>query len=438
MSAPVIIAAGGTGGHVVPALAVAEVLERRGVRVVWLGTRAGLESRLVPAAGLEIRWIDVAGLRGKGLRGALVGPPRLARACLQSLAQLARLRPRAVLGMGGFVAGPVALAALALRRPLVLHEQNAIAGMTNRRLARFAARVLAAWPDAFGDAALRVETIGNPVRRDIAALAADGTARAVADTGARDGVPADAPLASGRPLRLLVVGGSRGARALNETVPAAIARLDRAVRVLHQTGAADAGAVRSRYAASGAAVGESGGTVDAAGGVERGGTIGATDGAESGVTGAATGRGGSAAADGVANARTEVTVEPFVDDMAAAYLDADLVVCRSGAMTVTELAALGRPSILVPFPHAVDDHQSANARALAEAGAAIVIDQAALTDERLAAELARLDGDRDALARMARAARGCFRAGAAEAVADALLDGAGRADLHAASAEGAR
>ena len=365
--APVVIAAGGTGGHVVPALAVADVLAARGVPVVWFGTHAGIEARLVPAAGIAVHWIDVAALRGKGPLGLLTGPLRLVRAIAHSALLLRRLRPRAVLGMGGFVSGPVGLAAVLLRRPLILHEQNALAGMTNRRLARFAARVLSAWPGAFGEA-VRTEVVGNPVSGAIAALRTASIGRPAAARGA-SGRAANAP-ASGAPLALLVVGGSRGARALNEIVPAAVALLDVPVTVRHQSGAADAEAVRARYAGTPAAT----------------------------------------------------RVEPFIDDMGAAYREADLVICRSGAMTVTELAALGLPSILVPFPHAVDDHQTLNARRLSEAGAALLVAQPALDAARLAAEIARLAGDRDALGAMAVAARDCFRAGAAEAVADALLD----------------
>ena len=370
---PVVIAAGGTGGHVVPALAVADVLAARGVPVIWFGTRAGIEARLVPVAGIDIRWIDVAGLRGKGPLGLLTGPLRLVRAIVQSALLLGRLRPRAVLGMGGFVSGPVGLAAVLLRCPLVLHEQNAVAGLTNRRLARFASRVLAAWPDAFGDA-VRAEVIGNPVRGDITAR----RTAAIGRPGIAGGDEADGPRA---PLALLVIGGSRGARALNEIVPAAVAALGVPVAVRHQCGEADAKAVRARYEEI-----------------------------------ARTGRDGTG--DGPA-----VRVEPFIDDMARAYRDADLVICRSGAMTVTELAALGVASILVPFPHAVDDHQSLNARRLSEAGAALLLPQPILTAERLAAEITRLASDRASLGAMAAAARNCFRAGAAEAVADALLEG---------------
>jgi len=381
--APVVIAAGGTGGHVVPALAVADVLAARDVPVVWVGTRAGLESRLVPAAGIDIRWIDVAGLRGQGVLGTLIGPLRLGRAIVQSVRLLRELRPRAVLGMGGFVSGPVGLAALGLRLPLVLHEQNALAGMTNRRLARFATRVFSAWPGVFPDD-VSARAVGNPVRRDMAVLAARtrGDAGSRANPGSAAADPARGAIASSAtPLHVLVVGGSRGARVLNETVPSAIARLDAPVAVRHQTGSADLDAVRARYA-------------DAS---------------------------RDAAADVATAGRADVVVEAFIDDMASAYARADIVVCRSGAMTVTELAALGVPSILVPFPQAVDDHQSANARRLSTIGGAVLMPQSTFTAASLAAELSRLSADREALARMAATAREDYRAGAAEAVADALM-----------------
>ena len=373
---PVLIAAGGTGGHVVPALAVAEVLVARGVPVAWAGTAAGLESRLVPAAGIELRTIDVAGLRGKGALARLAGPARLLRAVGQARALVAELRPRAVLGMGGFASGPVGIAARLAGVPLVLHEQNAVAGLTNRVLARVATRVFVAFPGALGPRAIAV---GNPVRDDLAALAQLA--------GADEGVP-PSDACSDAPLSVLVVGGSRGAEALNLALPGACAALARAgtrLVVRHQAGAGRGEAVRARYAA---ALGGEGG--DAGRGV----AVEATD---------------------------------FIDDMRAAYAGSDLVVCRSGAMTVTELAAVGRGAILVPYPHAVDDHQSVNARWLADAGAAVLLPQPLADAAGLAAEIARLDADRPALRAMAAAARARFVPGAAERVADALLEVSGGA-----------
>ncbi len=358
---PVLIAAGGTGGHVVPALAVAEVLAARGVPVVWAGTAAGLEARMVPAAGIELRTLDVAGLRGKGALTRLAGPLRVARAVLQARGLLTELRPRAVLGMGGFVSGPVGLAARLTGVPLVVHEQNAVAGLTNRTLARLAARTFTAFPDTF-PASVGARTVGNPVRRDVAELAAVSRTEC----------------AQAGPLRVLVVGGSRGAQALNEAMPgacAALAATGIGIVVRHQAGAGRGDATRALYA-------------DAL----------------------------------AAGASVRAETSDFIDDMRAAYEACDLVVCRSGAMTVTELAAAGRPAILVPYPHAVDDHQSANARWLEGVGAAVLLPQGAADAARLAAEIGRLAADRGALASMATAARARFVPGAAEHVADALLE----------------
>jgi len=367
MNRPVLIAAGGTGGHVVPALAVARALGERDVPVVWAGTERGLEARLVPAAGIELRPIRVHALRGQGLLDTLLGPVRLLRAIGQCIALLRSLRPRAVLGMGGFVSGPVVLAALALRVPVVLHEQNALAGMTNRQLARFATRVLAAFPGAFAPG-VKAEVVGNPV----------SSGMTVAPVPSSDGAGA---------LRLLVVGGSRGAQRLNEALPEAL-RLrtgTAAVSVLHQAGQGRGEPTRQRYEAA-----------------------------------AAEPRAAAIAAD-------RIDVRDFIEDMAVAYRDADLVICRSGAMTVTELAARGRAALLVPYPHAVDDHQSANARWLSEAGAAELIPQARLTGALLAEWIDRLEADRTRLVEMSRAAAERFRPGAAERVADALVTVSGGA-----------
>ncbi len=362
MNRPVLVAAGGTGGHVIPALAVAEVLRERDVPVIWLGTREGLEARLVPAAGIDIRWISVAGLRGKNLLQTLTGPLKLLRSCGQSLRLVYTLKPRAVLGMGGFVSGPVGIAALLMRIPLVLHEQNAVAGMTNRWLSGRARRVFAAFPGAFENSKT-LQVVGNPVRADIARLAQSPHHTDHDDT---------------QPLRILVVGGSRGARALNETVPAAIASMAIPVQVLHQAGTVDAELVRERYEAV-----------------------------------------------KTSNSNARVEVAEFITDMASAYRDADIVICRSGAMTVTELGALGVPSILVPFPHAVDDHQTRNAEHLANHGAAVLMPQGSLDAASLAGELSRLAADRSSLQAMSDAARSCFVPMAAEVVAEALLEVAG-------------
>ncbi len=352
MSGPVLIMAGGTGGHVYPGLAVARELLERGVEVVWMGTRAGIEARVVPAAGIPVEWVPVAGVRGKGWRRRLAAPFMVARAVWHALGVMRRLRPRAVLGMGGFVAGPGGVAAWLARRPLCIHEQNAVAGLTNRLLARIARRVACAFPAAFPGR--RVVVTGNPVREEIAAL------------------PAPAERWAGRrgPLRLLVLGGSLGARALNLTVPAALGRLPAGGRPLvrHQTGRGKLEETRAAYA-------------------------------EAGVEG---------------------ELEEFLEEMAEAYGWADLVVCRAGALTISELAAAGVGALLVPYPHAVDDHQTRNGAWLVEAGAARMIDQRELDAERLAAELAALD--RPALLAMAEAARAVARPNAAAELAEICLE----------------
>ncbi len=351
MMGPVLIAAGGTGGHVFPALAVAQELRARSVPVVWLGTRAGLEARVVPAAGIEMEWLDVGGVRGKGLATRLRAPFALAHACWQAWRVLRRRRPRALLGMGGFVAGPGGLVAPIARVPLVVHEQNAVAGLTNRILARIARRVLEAMPGTFPASRAAVHT-GNPVRADITALPAP-MERFAGRTGAA---------------RLLVLGGSQGARALNERLPEALARLPDSLRpvVHHQCGARHIEAARAAYAAAG----------------------------------------------------VEAEITPFIEDMASAYGAADLVIGRAGAMSVWELAAAGVGALLVPYPHAVDDHQTVNARWLADAGAAIVVQERELDVERLARELTALLGDRARLADRAARARALARPDAATTVAD--------------------
>jgi UDP-N-acetylglucosamine--N-acetylmuramyl-(pentapeptide) pyrophosphoryl-undecaprenol N-acetylglucosamine transferase len=339
--------AGGTGGHILPALAVARLLRERGIPVLWLGSRGGMEARMVPQSGFELAEVEIGGLRGKDLGTRLAAPWRLLRAVLQAMAIMRAQRPRLVLGFGGFVAGPGGLAARLLGIPLVIHEQNAIAGLTNRVLARLANRVLAGYPGAFAAGA---EVIGNPVRPDIAAL------------------PEPEERMAGRqgPLRLLVVGGSLGARALNETVPQALALLAPKERpeVWHQAGSKLLEEARAAYGRAG----------------------------------------------------VEARVEPFIADMAAAYAWADLVLCRAGALTVAELAAAGVGSLLVPFPHAVDDHQTHNAAVLAEAGAAEIIQQHELTAGRLAEWLRALGRERALLMEMARRARAQARPDAAARV----------------------
>ena len=349
----VLIMAGGTGGHVFPALAVAKALIERGARVSWLGTEAGIEARLVPANDLELHTIDVAGLRGKGALSWFVAPLRLARAYLQALGVVRKLAPQLVVGMGGFASGPGGLAARLSGRPLLIHEQNAAPGLTNRLLARIANTVLQAFPETFsGD---KARSVGNPVRREILDLPAPAERFAERDDA----------------IRLLVLGGSGGALAINERVPAALAKLapDTRPQVRHQAG-------RTLEQAEAA----------------------------------------YAAADVGAD------VSAFIDDMAAAYAWADVVICRSGALTVAELAAAGVGALLVPYPYAVDDHQRANGAYLVNAGAATLIDQSALTVDRLADEIAHLCADRAALLQRAEAARAVAWPNSTDDIVAACLD----------------
>lgn len=334
---PVLIMAGGTGGHVFPALAVARALRLRNEPVVWLGTERGIESRVVPPEGIPLETVRVQGLRGTGLLSWVLAPIRILVAVADAVSVVRRCRPKVVLGMGGYTAGPGGLAAWLLRRPLVIHEQNAVAGLTNRLLAGFAREVLEAFPGSFSPS-VKTRVTGNPVRADIAAL------------------PPPAVRFAGRkgPLRLLVLGGSQGARALNETVAGAIALLPPVQRpeIRHQAGEATLPVAEAAYRAAG---------VDA-------------------------------------------RVLPFISDMAEAYGWADVVLARSGALTVAELAAAGVGAVLVPFPAAVDDHQTRNAAWLVNADAATLLPQSELTRNSLAAELQAYVGNRDlVLARAERA-----------------------------------
>jgi UDP-N-acetylglucosamine--N-acetylmuramyl-(pentapeptide) pyrophosphoryl-undecaprenol N-acetylglucosamine transferase len=361
MTRVALVMAGGTGGHVFPALATARVLQRRGYDIVWLGTQRGIESRLVPEAGIPVEWLSVSGLRGKGLITLLLAPVRLAVALFQALRAVVKHKPSVVLGAGGFASGPGGVAAWLLRRPLVVHEQNAVAGMTNRVLARLADRVLEGFPGSFGRG-VRAEHVGNPVRPEIAAVAPPERRY---------------PAREGR-ARLLVFGGSQGAARLNAVVPAALAELPAALRpeVIHQTG-------RHGYDETVAAYQSRG---------------------------------------------IEADVRPFIDDMAGAYGWADFAVCRSGALTVAELAAAGVPAVLVPFPAAVDDHQTRNAEHVVRAGAAVLLPERELTPVSLAATLRELlEAGRPRLAMMAAAARGTAITDADERLADACVAAAGGA-----------
>lgn len=346
----ILITAGGTGGHVFPGLAVAEAMREAGWRVVWLGAKNGMEARLVPPRGYEMAWVRAAALRGKGFLAALLLPLNLLVGFWQSARAILAHRPDVVLGLGGYVAFPGAMMASLLARPLAVHEQNAVAGLANRVLAGVADRVFVAFPGALRNA----EWTGNPVRAEIASIA-----------------PPQSRFAGRRgPLRLLVVGGSLGAQALNEVVPKALAMMSPGQRpsVVHQSGEKHLESLRASYAAAG----------------------------------------------------VEGELVAFIDDMAGRYAQADLVLCRAGAITVAELAAGGVASVLVPLPHAADDHQSANARFLAERGAAILLPQRELSAERLAGVLRALD--RPALQAMAERARALGKPEAARSIAERCME----------------
>ena len=344
-----MIMAGGTGGHVFPGLAVAELLRQSGWRVVWLGAKTGMEAALVPKRGFDMAWVSFSGVRGKGLLAFLLLPLKLLVAFWQSARAIFAHRPDVVLGMGGYISFPGGMMAALLGKPLVIHEQNAIPGLANKVLAAVADQVLCAFPGALK----RASVTGNPVRPEIAAIAA----------------PESRYTGRSGPIRVLVVGGSLGAQALNDVVPRALALLTGERPVLtHQSGAKHIDSLRRAYAAAG----------------------------------------------------VPAKAFAFIEDMAGAYAEADLVICRAGATTVAEIAAAGVASVLIPYPHAVDDHQTANARFLADAGATVLVPQSELSPERLAEVLAGFDRLR--LRDMARRARSLARPGAAAAVATACAE----------------
>lgn len=352
-----LLMAGGTGGHVFPALATARRLQELGHEVQWLGSAGGMEERLIGDTDIPLSVVAVSGLRGKGGLAVLTAPFRLIRALCQALMVVRRVKPDCVIGMGGFVTGPGGLAAWLLRRPLLVHEQNAIAGMTNRILARLATTVMEAFPGSFPEGIV-TRCTGNPVRSEVAAVTA----------------PEQRMAGRSAPMRVLVVGGSLGAQAINDRMPSAIASLPAEQRpeIRHQCG-------ERNYEKASAAYKEAG---------------------------------------------VEARVEPFIEDMAEAYSWADLVVCRAGALTISELCAAGVGALLVPFPHAVDDHQTRNASYMVKAGAAILMPQHRLTDELLANTLAELLGDRTRVIDMARSARTLARPDATERVVNYCLEAA--------------
>ena len=354
-----MVMAGGTGGHIYPGLAAAAALRNRGWNVIWLGTRHGMEARLVPEHGYTMAWLSLGGVRGNGVLRKLLLPVTLLVAFAQALSALLRHRPDVVLGMGGYPSFPGGMMSVLLGKPLVIHEQNSVGGLANRVLACVADRVLTGFPDVFRsrrDKPLpcgKVATtwVGNPVRASIAALPAPQVRT----------VPQ---------LHLLVVGGSLGAAALNDAVPRALALIPQAERpaVIHQSGTKHADGLRAHYAAAGVIA----------------------------------------------------EVRDYIADMAEVYAWCDIAVTRAGALTIAELAAAGVPAVLVPYPHAVDDHQTGNAKFLSEAGAALLVPQSELTPDRLAAVLRSLD--REKLLAMAQHARVLARPDATEAVARVCVE----------------
>lgn len=352
MAGNVLIMAGGTGGHVFPALACALEFQARGYRVHWLGTPRGIENELVPAAGLPLHLIQVSGLRGKGLGSLLKAPVQLIKALFQARQVVRALRPVCVLGMGGFVTGPGGLAAKLCGAPLIIHEQNAVAGTANRCLRPFANRVCEGFPETFSASSKRRST-GNPVRAELFLHAPR------------------LPLDNRQP-RLLILGGSLGAEPLNKLLPAALAQLPATLRpeVLHQAGKPHAALTAERYQQAG----------------------------------------------------VEARVVPFIQDMAHAYAWADLVVCRAGALTVSELAAAGLPSFLLPLPHAIDDHQTRNANYLAKEGAAVLVPQRSTDAATLAAQLTEVLMHPERLNSMAHSARRLATPDATHRVVDTCLE----------------
>jgi UDP-N-acetylglucosamine--N-acetylmuramyl-(pentapeptide) pyrophosphoryl-undecaprenol N-acetylglucosamine transferase len=335
----ILIMAGGTGGHVFPGLAVAKHMRDQGIQVDWLGTHNGLEARVVPEAGFPIHYISIQGVRGKGIKSLILAPFRIVRAIVEASRIIRKINPDIVLGMGGFASGPGGIASWLLRKPVVIHEQNAKAGMTNTWLAKVAKRVLEGFPKTFPDA-LKVIPVGNPVRIEIANIP----------------TPEKRIENNKKPLRLLVLGGSLGAQAINELLPKVLAKLpaDECPEVVHQTGEKHLEQTKAAYRAAG-------------------------------VT-------------------SPVEIVPFIQAMDKAYSSADLVLCRAGALTIAELCAAGLGAILVPFPHAVDDHQTANGNFMVEQGAAILIQQKDLTVEKLTEILKDFSEHREKCLDMARAA----------------------------------
>ena len=349
----ILIAAGGTGGHVYPALAVADYLRDQAIKITWIGTEKGLEHRVVPAAGIPLEIITISGLRGKGLLNLFFVPLKLILAIAQVIKVFIKVKPDAVLGMGGFVSGPCGLAAFILRKPLYLHEQNAVPGLTNKVLRYLATTTMQAFPNSFKNE--NVIAMGNPIRKNISEIVSPEERMAKRDES----------------IRLLIIGGSLGAQALNENVPQALSELTHELQanVWHQTGKNKLDATVKIYK----------------------------------------------------KLNIEAKVTEFIEDMAEAYEWADLVICRAGALTISELANAGVAAILVPYPHAVDDHQTANAAYLTSVDAAIMIPQEQLVPKLKESISELLEAGRTKLIEMANAARELSKPNATQDVAEVCL-----------------
>jgi len=353
MTTRILIMAGGTGGHVFPALAVADELRDQYIDVAWIGTNKGIEAKLVPAAGFPLNFIKVQGLRGNGVAGWLMAPFNLVKAVIEALSVIKQYKPDVVLGLGGFASGPGGVAAKLMGKPLIIHEQNAIPGLTNRLLATVATRVLEGFPNSF-KASQHALWVGNPVRESIEILP-EPQQRLAKHKGA---------------VHILVLGGSLGAKSLNSLLPQAFSSIKQTIEIKHQCGVKHNEDCKQNYK----------------------------------------------------NADVDAEVLAFIENMAEVYAWADLVICRAGALTIAEISAAGIGSLLVPYPYAVDDHQTRNASALVEAGAASLLQEKDITVELLAQEVCRLVTDKAVLMTMARKARNLAKTGTAKQIASICLE----------------
>ena len=353
MTPRILIMAGGTGGHVFPALAVADELRSRQCDVFWMGTKKGIEAKLVPTAGYPISYISVQGLRGNGIVGWLLAPFKLIKAVAEAISAIKQIKPDVVLGLGGFASGPGGVAARLMSKPLVIHEQNAIPGLTNKLLSVIAQRVLQGFPNSFS-VSRQAEWVGNPVRATIETLL-EPESRLAERSG---------------PVRVLVLGGSLGAKSLNTVLPEAFSLIEDELVIKHQCGVRHLDDCQQNYAA----------------------------------------------------ANVEAQVMAFIDDMAEVYAWADVVICRAGALTIAEVSAAGVASLLIPYPYAVDDHQTHNASALVEAGAAKLMQESNLTVTSVVSEINELVTRRETLLEMAKRARSQARNGTAQQIADICME----------------